>query len=114
VNEALHERVRRIRERALIRSWEYRQRNHAKGVWYRFRRVLVDAAEAWIVDDRDADRLESDGCTPLPVGRELAPPKRMLFATPRQLAELPSRRKVPVRLGRELLEAPNLVLVPHE
>ena len=38
----------------------------------------------------------------------------MFFATSRQLAELPSRRRVPVSLNRELLEAPNLVLVPHE
>jgi len=113
MNEALHERVRLIRERALIRSWEYRQREHAQGVWYRLRRALVDAAEAWIIDDRDAGRLECDDCAPLPVGRELAPPKRLFFATSRQLAALPSRRRVPVSLNRELLEAPNLVLVPH-
>ena len=45
MTERLHERARRIHERALIRAWEYRQRNHSKGVWYRLRRLLVDAEE---------------------------------------------------------------------
>ena len=114
MNEALHERARRIRERALIRSWEYRQRNHANGVWYRFRRALVDAAEAWVVDERDADRLQSEGCIPLPVGLEFAPPRRIFVVAPRQLSDLPSRRRVPVRLNPEVLAAPALVLVARE
>jgi hypothetical protein len=114
VNEALHERVRRLRERALIRSWEYRQRNHANGAWYRFRRVLVDAAQAWIIDDRDADRLESEGRIPLPIGSEFALPIRVFLLTEEQLAVAPSRRRVPVRLCAELLQARNLALIAHE
>lgn len=114
MNQGLHERVRRIRERALVRSWEYRQRNHAKGVWQLLRRVLVDAAEAWIIDDRDEERLESEGCVPLPVGNELAPPKRVFFLTAKQLAAASSRRRVPVRMCGELLQARNLALVAHE
>lgn len=114
MNEALHKRVRRLRERALIRSWEYRQRNHAKGAWYRFRRVLVDAAQAWIIDDRDADRLEGDGRVPLPIGGEFAPPKRVFLLTEEQLAVVSSRRRVPVRLCAELLQARNLALIAHE
>ena len=113
MSEALHERVRRMRERLLIRTWEYRQRNLAKGVWFRLRRVLVDAAEAWIIDERDADRLETDGHLPLPVGRALAPPKRMFFLTEAEVAAISDRRRVPVRLGGELLQASAIALVAH-
>jgi hypothetical protein len=35
----------------------------------------VDAAEAWIIDEADADALEAHGRIPLPVGRELDPPR---------------------------------------
>jgi hypothetical protein len=114
VNEPLQQRLRRIRERALIRSWEYRQRNHAKGAWYRLRRALVDASQAWAIDDRDADQLESEGRTPLPVGEEFAPPLRLFLLSAERLAAMPSRRRVPVRLGAELLQARNLALIPHE
>ena len=55
--ETLHRRVRLMRERELIRAWEYRQRNYSKGVWHRLRRVLVDASEAWALDERDTGRL---------------------------------------------------------
>jgi hypothetical protein len=102
-----------MRERALIRSWEYRQRNYSKGAWYRFRRVLVDAAQAWIIDDRDADRLESEGRVPLPIGREFASPIRVFFLIEEELAATSSRRWVPVRLCSELLQARNLVLIAH-
>ncbi len=113
MNEALHQRARGIREQALIRSWEYRQRNHTKGVWYRFRRVLVDAAQAWIIEDRDADRLEREGRIPLPVGRELAPPKRLFLLTMEDLKSMSAPRQVPVRLCSELLLARNLALIAH-
>jgi len=113
VNEALHERARRARERALIRAWEYRQRHYAKGVWYRFRRVLVDAAAAWIIGNADRDRLQSAGHVPLPVGRELAPPIRLFFLSEEELEAISDRRQVPARLSSELLHARNLALVAH-
>jgi hypothetical protein len=109
----LHTRVRRARESVLIRSWQYRQRNHAQGVWYRLRRVLVDASEAWTLDDLDADRLEREGYPALPVGGELDPAKRIFVLTPARLSALPSRKWIPMRLGQELLEARNVALVPH-
>ena len=111
MTDRLHRRARLIRERELIRGWEYRQRDHAKGVWYRFRRVLVDAAEAWVIDDRDADRLAALGRAALPVGAELQPPKRIFFVTAKELAGAPSRRRVPLRMAGELLEARNLALI---
>ena len=113
MNEALHERARRARERALIRAWEYRQRHYARGVWYRFRRVLVDAAEVWIIGDEDGDRLESGGRVPLPVGRELAPPIRLFFLTEEELEAISDRRRIPTRLCAELLHAGSLALLAH-
>ena len=112
--DVLHQRVQGLRERAVMRSWEYRQRTHSRGVWYRLRRTLVDAAEVWIVDDRDADRLQSLGHLAVPVGRELNPPKRMFFVTRTQLESVSSALRIPVRLGLELLEARDLVLIAHD
>lgn len=114
MNEAYRDRLRRIRERALVRTWEYRQRRYAKGAWYRLRRVLVDTAQAWIIEDRDADRLESEGRAPLPVGSEFAPPKRLFFLTETELSAISPRRRIPVRLSSELLQAGNLILIAHE
>jgi hypothetical protein len=97
----------------LIRAWEYRQRNYSKGVWYRLRRALVDAAGVWLIDESDADRLESRGHVPLPVGRELFPPKRLFYIDERDLRDLSGPRQIPVRLSAELLQAPSVVLVRH-
>lgn len=108
--EALRARVRRMRETALVRAWEYRQRDSSKGVWFRLRRVFVDAATAWVIDEAEADLLESGGRTPLPVGRELDPSKRLFFLTDKELHALSTRRQIPVRLGAELLQARSVVL----
>jgi hypothetical protein len=109
---AQRERVRRIRERAVIRAWEYRQREHAGGVWFRLRRVLVDAARAFVISEAEADQLEQHGASPLPVGRELSPAKRLFFVTPERLDEL-AARELPVRLTAEFLQATAIVLVSH-
>ena len=114
LTDKLHRRARLIRERELIRAWEYRQRGHAKGVWYRLRRALVDAAEAWVIDDRDADRLAVLGRVELPVGGELNPPKRIFFVTEHELAAAPSRRSITVRMSAELLQARNLALIAFD
>lgn len=114
MNEKLHARARRVRERSLIRAWEYRQRAFSNGVWHRFRRVLVDAAEVWIVSEADADGLEARGCIPLPVGRELDPPKRLFFLSREELQVMADRRQVPVNLHGELLLARSMILIPHE
>jgi hypothetical protein len=113
VNEHLHERARRIRERALVRSWEYRQRSYSKGLWFRLRRLLVDAGQVWVIDEADADLLESGGRVPHPVGNEMAPPKRFFIVSEEELQRFSTRRQIPVRLSTELLAARNLALVPH-
>jgi hypothetical protein len=113
VREPLEDRVRRIRGRVLVRSWEYRQRHHAKGVWYRLRRVLVDAAEAWAIDEEAADALERSGREPIAVGRELEPPKRLYSVSRAEIEALAGARRIPVRLCVELLEARSVALVAH-
>jgi hypothetical protein len=112
LTHALHERARRIRERGLILKWEYRQRHHAKGTWFRLRRALVDAREAWVISGEEADRLAAEGLVPLAVGAELEPPKRIFVVSPDRLATLASRRRIAVALNAEFLEARALALVP--
>lgn len=109
---SLHARVRKIRERTLVLAWEYRQRAHSKGTWFRLRRALVDAKEAWKIDEIDADTLVAQGNAPLEVGRELEPPKRLFVAREEVLETLRSRRRIPVALSAELFEARSVVLVP--
>jgi hypothetical protein len=114
VTAALHARAKRIRERSLVLAWEYRQREHTKGVWFRLRHALVEAAEAWIISEAEGDRLAAEGVRSLPVGAELVPEKRLFVLPAEKLSELKSRHRVPVRLNAELLEARDLVLVPFD
>jgi hypothetical protein len=102
-----------MREQSIIRAWEYRQRSTSKGVWHRLRRTLVNAAEAWIIDEEAADMLEARGRIPLLVGYEFDPPKRLFFLAPEDLGTIPRRKQVPVRLHSELLLARSVVFLPH-
>ena len=108
---ALQKRVKRIRSRTAVRAWEYRQRNHAKGVWFRLRRVLAESASVWIIPADEARRLTEEGLEPEPVGRELEPPKMMIFVSEERLALIAERSAIPVRLGPELFAARCLALI---
>jgi hypothetical protein len=103
-----------MRARAVIRAWEYRQRRHARGVWFRLRRVLADASQAFIVPSDETRRLVSEGHRVESVGYELEPPKLIVFAPADRVAQIGSALSVPVRLGAELLAAECLVLTPFE
>lgn len=111
MTEAMQRRARRVRERAAVRSWEYRQRHRAKGVWFRLRRVLADAAAVYVIPEREARRLLDEGVRSEPVGAELVPPKTLLFVSEAQLESIQEKRSIPVSLGQELLEATALALV---
>jgi hypothetical protein len=111
---SLERRLRQMRSRLLVRSWEYRQRRHARGVWFRLRRVLADAREAYVIPAEEAERLVAEGRSPEPVGAELAPPRRILFVPARRVARIASARPVAVRLNAELLAAGCLALVPFD
>jgi hypothetical protein len=114
VNPSLEQRVRELRARVLVRSWEYRQRHLARGVWFRLRRTLADASAAFIVPASEAGTLLDEGYRAEPVGAELQPPRVIVFAPPERVAQIASARSIPVRLGPELLAAECLVLTPFD
>lgn len=112
--QRMHERARAVRARAAIRSWEYRQRNLAAGVWYRLRRVLADARAAYVISDDDARELVAEGYRVEPCGREVSPEKSLIFVDDQRLAAISSRREIRVGLGPEFLQATAVALVAFE
>jgi hypothetical protein len=114
VTPAAERRIREQRARVLVRSWNYRQRHHARGVWFRLRRVLADASAVFVVGPDDTAALIAEGYHVEPVGQALEPPKVILFAPAARAARIASARAVSVRLGRGVLAAQHLVLTPFE
>jgi hypothetical protein len=114
MNASLERRVRQLRSRRLVRAWEYRQRRHARGVWFRLRRVLADARAAYIIPCSEARTLVAEGYQPEPVGAGFEPPKLIVFAPAERIARIPLARAVDVRLSAELLSAECLALTPFE
>jgi hypothetical protein len=112
--DAMHARAKAVRTRAAIRQWKYRQRNLAGGVWFQIRRVLADAREAYVISDDDARRLLAEGFKPKGVGARLAPEKTLIFVDAHRVAELDSRRRIPVRLCPDFLVASSVALVPFD
>lgn len=109
---SLERRLRALRSRVLVRAWGHRQRRHAGGVWFRLRRVLAEASEAYTLPGEEARRLVAEGHTPEPVGLDLEPPKLVLFVPAARVAQIASARPLVVRLSAELLAAECLALVP--
>lgn len=112
MNPALDRRLRQLRSRILVRAWDYRQSRHARGVWYRLRRVLADAEAVYVISSDEAQTLIAEGHRAEPVGLEIEPPKLMVFASAERVARIASARRVPVRLTSEVLTAPCLALTP--
>jgi hypothetical protein len=111
MSEALERRARQVRSRLLLRGWQFRQRHHAAGVWFRLRRLLADASAAYAIPEAEAHLLVAEGHVPEPVGDELEPPKVILFVSPERLARIEGAGEVPLRLGGELLAARHLALL---
>jgi hypothetical protein len=107
----MRKRVRAARAADLIRRFDYRQRNHARGAWFRLRRLLSDAATAWQISALDSERLRACGIALEPVGFEVEPPIAIHVVSPEQLQTLGSRQPLAVRLSAELLRARCLALV---
>jgi hypothetical protein len=103
-------RIRAYRRRVLVRSWEYRQRHHAHGTWFRLRRALADASAAFVISPEDARGLAAEGLPVLPVGTELAPPKLIVVVPAARIAGIRSARPIAVRLSADLLSAECLAL----
>lgn len=112
MNLVMERRLRQQRSRLLVRSWAYRQRRHAHGAWFRLRRLLADAAAAYLVSPDELRQLLAEGHRLEPVGDEFEPSKVIVFAARDRVARMPGARPVPVRLGGELLAATHLVLIP--
>ena len=109
---SLARRLRQLRSRVLVRTWDYRQRHHARGVWFRLRRTLAAAREVYALPREEAERLISEGHGAESVGLELEPPKLMLFVPAARVARIPSARPLAARLNAELLASECLALVP--
>jgi hypothetical protein len=114
VTSRLDRRLRELRARVLARSFEYRQRHLARGVWFRLRRVLTFASEAYALTREDGERLLVEGHRPESVGLELQPPRIIVYVPRARVAALPSARRLPVRLSADLLAVECLALVPFE
>jgi hypothetical protein len=110
----LDRRLRGLRARVLVRRWEYRQSRTAKGVWFRLRRFLAFAAEAYAVPEEEAERLRMEGYAPDPVGLELEPPKYLACVPRERIERIEKRKAIGVSLGPEMLEARSIVVVGFE
>jgi len=112
VTHALERRVEEQRRRVMVRSWEYRQRHHARGAWFRLRRALADSSAVFEIPPEEADRLIAEGHRTEPVGEAFEPRKVILIVPADRMARVPGARPVPLRLGADLLQARHLALTP--
>ena len=107
----LERRLRQVRSRVAVRAWAYRQRHHAKGMWMRLRRVLAEAQAAYAISAGEAEQLLAEGYEPHPVGRELEPPKVIIFVSTERASRIPGAEAIPLHLDARLLETSALALV---
>lgn len=114
MSSVLERRARQYRSRMLIRAWDYRQRHHARGVWFRLRRLLAATSHAYVISSKDVNQLCAEGFRIEPVGTEIAPPKVIVVAPQQRVAAIASAKEVAVSLSGELLTAACLALVPFD
>jgi len=107
-------RVKAVRARAVVRRWQYRQRNLAQGAWDRFRSALAHARDAFAIDEATAAALIAEGCDVDDRGATLEPPRTMVWITVQRAATLVRARPLALRLDADLLGAQWLALVPFE
>jgi hypothetical protein len=100
-----------VRALAAIRAWEYRQRNHSKGVWFRLRRVLADSESAFAIPCSAIERLKQEGFRTESVGTEIEPQKVILFVPAARLEEIPEKRPLRVALDTDFLSTPCVALI---
>ena len=111
MRDSLHARARKVRAQAAVRAWEYRQRKHSNGVWFRLRRVLADADSAFSISCSEVERLEEEGYRREPVGAEIEPQKVILFVPAARLEQIPEKRPLRVALDAEFFAAPCVALI---
>jgi hypothetical protein len=107
-------RARDARTRAAVRSWHYRQRNLAAGVWYRLRTALAAAKAAYAISDDEARQLIAEGYRPEACGAAIAPQKTIVFVDEPRLSSIDGRRSMPVGLGPDFFGAQAIALVAFD
>lgn len=112
MSATLEQRLRRFRSRVAIRAWEYRQRHHAKGVWYRVRRALADVEQLFVISEQLSDELCREGFVPERCFLELQPPKTLVFVPSSRLKLASDARPIPVDMGADWQSARFLAAVP--
>ena len=112
MNTVQERRLRELRSRQLVRAFEHRQRHHARGAWYRLRRVLALAREAYAIPREEAERLVAEGYVADPVGQSLEPRRIIVLVPAERVAGIGTARPLAVRLSAEMLSAESLALVP--
>jgi hypothetical protein len=112
--DRLQRRARSVRMRGRVRAWEYRQRNLASGVWFRLRRVLADARDAYAISNEEARALIEEGYRPEPCGGEISPGKTLIFVDEARLARIEGRAPIRVGLDQDFLAASAVALVAFE
>jgi hypothetical protein len=100
VMQAMRTRAHDVRTRAAIRSWKYRQRNLAAGVWFQVRRALAAAQDAYAISDADARQLLDEGYKPDACGARLEPQKTIIFVDSMRLSRIESRGRIPYASAR--------------
>ncbi len=105
-------RVAAVRSRARVRRWEYRQRNLAHGAWYRLRRALTFAEQAFSIDEAEAHELLAAGAARDTAGADLEPPRVLVWIERAQLPRLRTARPLRLKLDAALLSARWIALVP--
>jgi hypothetical protein len=114
LTQSLVKRAKAVKSRVVVRAWEYRQRNLAKGIWHQLRRLLAHSSDAYALTESSARELLAEGHRAEPVGGRLEPPKVLLFASPERLARIADKNPIPVRLGVDFLSARYVALVRFE
>jgi hypothetical protein len=109
---SLARRVKEIRARALVRRWEFRQRNLAHGAWLRLRVALAMAKEAYAIDSITRRQLIDEGFPEDRRGQDLEPPRFIVWITPERVSSLTGARPQPLRLDAAMLASTELALVP--
>ena len=110
----LRRRAERVKVRRRVRSWEYRQRDLAAGVWFRLRRVLADAKEAYAISEDEARRLVLEGYAAEACGQEISPNKALVFVDQERLTAIEGRTAIRVGLGEDFLGAPAVALLAFD
>ena len=105
-------RVKAVRARALVRRWEYRQRNLAHGAWMRYRLALAHAREAFAIDEPTLRALQQEGFQSDDTGAGFEPARSIVWITAERARCLEGARALVLQLDGAMRAAQYLALVP--